>query len=197
MKTSVRRLAGLAIVILPSLAVGLEHDGNLIETLGKPPQRWRDIVISPNNGRVAWLNAEQAGITVTIDGKVSEAYQSAEPPIFSADSLHTAYAALKDGKWCAVVDSVPGKPYQQLASLTFSPDGKRTAYIAYDEKSEGRLIIDGKEGKLYGYLENVVFSPDSRRIAYVRSCQQVGWGRRRGQRWLMAWNKREAGRIQC
>lgn len=59
-----------------------------------------------------------------------------------------------------------GKTYQEIDSLTPSPDGKHIAYIAKADDKEF-VVLDGVEGKKYDDIKNLTFSPDSRHIAYA------------------------------
>jgi hypothetical protein len=62
------------------------------------------------------------------------------------------------------------------AITMFSPDGKRTVYIAQriayiaggvPSWSGKFVVVDGVEGKTYDGVTNITFSPDGRRIGYV------------------------------
>ena len=71
----------------------------------------------------------------------------------------------------AVVDGQVGKTYPSLwAAPVFSPDGKRTAYVArHGEQNNAVAVIDGEEGLTainYFGVSTPVFSPDSKRVAY-------------------------------
>jgi roadblock/LC7 domain-containing protein len=59
-----------------------------------------------------------------------------------------------------------GKQYDSVQGLTFSPDGKRFAYIASVGKKQ-LAVIDGKESSQYDSVIGLKFSPDSSRVAFV------------------------------
>src|SRR5262249_9673476 len=69
-----------------------------------------------------------------------------------------------------------------LATVLFSPDSKRVAYIAvrgaqYQERLGGNLVkgiggkwsifVDGQQGREYDFIDQVTFSPDSKHVACV------------------------------
>jgi Tol biopolymer transport system component len=60
--------------------------------------------------------------------------------------------------------------YDEIRSISFSPDGSRFAFAA--RRGEGAaakwsVVVDGREEKAYGaVLDGPVFSPDGRRVAY-------------------------------
>jgi WD40 repeat protein len=119
---------------------------------------------------------------------------------FSPNGERVAYAVQEQDNSFVVLDDVEGKHYKGRGvvedtirvwpvgkgprdsgstdesivenSLTFSPDGKRLAYVV----SHGRgnfLVLDGQERREHNYhwyssvLSRPVFSPDSRRVAYL------------------------------
>lgn len=60
-----------------------------------------------------------------------------------------------------------GRPIR--ADAVVSPDNRRVAYIQFEARSSGRVVVNGVPGKLYDVFSGVdcVFSPDSQRLAYV------------------------------
>jgi Tol biopolymer transport system component len=63
-----------------------------------------------------------------------------------------------------------GKEYADIDvnSLTFSPDSKRLAYFASENKGGYFVVVDGAEMKQYApFGDNLIFSPDSKQVAYV------------------------------
>src|SRR6266404_5010774 len=50
--------------------------------------------------------------------------------IVSPDQKRIAYAALRAGKWLAVVDGKEEKVYNKVLGLSFSPDSKHVVYVA-------------------------------------------------------------------
>ena len=113
---------------------------------------------------------------LVVDGKVgSNEYEEIFPCIFSCDGKRIACTVREGKKLFEVIDGVKQKEYSVIGSLTFSPNGKRFAYMAYPDKAWAQrsqrwlMVIDGREEKDYwrvwpGYD---FFSPDSRRTAYM------------------------------
>jgi Tol biopolymer transport system component len=96
---------------------------------------------------------------------------------FCRDGSHLAYGALInsvfDNNAFVVVDGKPQGQCERISHLSFSPDGKRLAYVA-DVHMRQRVVLDGKESKDFlwvgagtGLSSGPVFSLDSTRLAYV------------------------------
>src|SRR5215831_18338815 len=98
--------------------------------------------------------------------------------VISADQKHIAYTVkTSDGEF-VMVDGVAGKTYTSILrvplteagvqpQIKFSPDGRRTAYVA--RRGEKFLVVvDGKEGSEFDRIRVGApnFSPDSQRFAY-------------------------------
>ena len=89
---------------------------------------------------------------------------------FDPQDTTLAYTINKDrdtasGSSTIVVNGNVGKTYDQIKSLTVSPDGKHVAFIATIGKNK-LVVKDGIEGKQYEYIRNLKFSPDSQHLAY-------------------------------
>jgi len=152
--------------------------------LGPPQQYVSNPVFSPDSQRVAYIDDVddgQASCYVVLDGKTGLKYTSiiglnSFCP-FSPDSKRFAYIGLNadrqsDGvrfKWSLVVDGKPGPVFDDLAVNTpiFSPDSKRTAYVASQNK-KSFVVVDNQAGPKYEtILGGPVFSPNSARVAYM------------------------------
>lgn len=108
---------------------------------------------------------------VVHDGVEGKPYQASQPiPLFSPDGKHLLYVASPAPmKSCLVLDEKEGPAFDAVAPATaiFSPDSRRTAYVAL---SGGKYVpvIDGKPGTPYANMVMPpVFSPDSKHVAYV------------------------------
>jgi len=79
-------------------------------------------------------------------------YEGAEPSgmLFSHNSVHLAYVALKGGKQCVVVDEVEGVYYDAIdpLSLKYTPDSKHLVYVA-QRKGKKFVVVDGTASKQY------------------------------------------------
>ena len=86
----------------------------------------------------------------------------------SSDGKHIAYATNGGG---IVVDGHAGPSGPLLGGLTFSPDGKRLAYMAggiADQRHDRQwVVVDGESGPKYVQVLNPLFSSDSKRVAYA------------------------------
>ena len=107
---------------------------------------------------------------VVVDGKKYPAVDgsAAGMPVFSPDSQHFAYVALRGGKQCVVRDGEPGADFEMVSSAPplFSPDSKRLAYLAKDG-GRGLVVLDGKAGEPFRNIAAMSFSPDSQHFAYI------------------------------
>ncbi len=105
---------------------------------------------------------------MVVDGKPGKEYDEIEfkPVIFTPESQHTFYVAQKSRKTYVVIDDKDGPPYDRVDCLpTFSPDGKRMAYVA-SRGGNMVLVVDGQEALTNRYIGTPVFSPDSKHLAY-------------------------------
>lgn len=139
---------------------------------------------SPDGKRFAFVaQMKSGGCFVILDGRefkqhnlghVSDARYT--HMAFSADSLHFAFTAgveMNKGKRFMVLDGKKtGKMYDQVYFPTFSPNGKRLAYLAI-RGGDAFWVVDGREGKkfktMYGPItafNNFVFSSDSGHFGY-------------------------------
>jgi WD40 repeat protein len=131
-------------------------------------------LFSPNGGRLAYEVQEGGKISLIVDGKEWDGFESgtsmAVSASFSPDGQRVAWRVeptLKEP--LIVVDGVRQECLPTVAHipLTFSPDGRRLAYVAH-EGSDMLAVVDGKPGRPERViLSAVVFSPDGRRTAYV------------------------------
>ncbi len=111
------------------------------------------------------------------------AYAASHPPgtpIFSPDSKHLAYRALRNKQWMVVRDGKEGPLFKEkyedlyenngedvIDDILFSSDSQHVAYRARRD-GKWRVILDGKEGKPYDWIadDDLHFSKDSKRVAY-------------------------------
>lgn len=70
-----------------------------------------------------------------------------------------------------VVDGQPGAEYDWASDVTFSPDGKRFAYVASIGQTypgtKWLAVVDGRPSEEYvAFVIEPTFSPDSKHVAY-------------------------------
>jgi Tol biopolymer transport system component len=123
------------------------------------------------------INDATGGTVMVLDGEASPKYDKVGQSgvVFSPDGRRLAYAALKNGRWFAVVDGKAGTEYDQVGALVFSPDGRRVAYGA-KKGDKWLMAVDGQVGPECEAIGSPVFSPDSKRVAY---------GARKGISWFV------------
>jgi hypothetical protein len=69
----------------------------------------------------------------------------------------------------------------RIEHLTFSPDGKRVAYLAVLNRAPSKLVIDGVPGPEISELSEILFSADSKHCAALGNQGQA----RTGQSYLI------------
>ncbi len=150
---------------------------------------------------IAWMNEDgvhavfqrrvEGGVTVVVDGEAGATFPSL-PVTWGQDGtcvttgsdgpalfLHlatrrVAHPAAVDGGVAFVIDGAVGPTFDRLWPLQFSPDGKRTAYVA--QRGEQQVVIlDGKEhasiislcSQGFPGWPALTFSPDGTRLGFV------------------------------
>lgn len=111
------------------------------------------------------------------------AYAVSQPPgtpIFSPDSKHLAYRALRDAQWMVVRDGKEGPLFKEnyedlyenngadvIDDIIFSSDSQHLAYRAR-RNGQWHVFLDGKADKPYDWIadDDLHFSADSKRLAY-------------------------------
>ena len=141
-----------------------------------------DTIVSPDGRHVGCVEMHEYGdqqrYSIVIDGvrgKETE-WVVRGSLAFSADSGRFTYQTQHDGRMFVALGpsadpakAAEGKGYFFAGHVALSPDGKRSAYQARNEKG-GRvfMVVDGKEGPQYDEIADTetVFSPDGKRLAY-------------------------------
>jgi hypothetical protein len=81
----------------------------------------------------------------------------------------------QNGRSFAVVDGTPCEEFDRVSGLSFSPNQKRTAYLAAIAPHKW-LVVDGIKEPADGEIETYGFTPDSARVWFVeRSARRSGW----------------------
>jgi hypothetical protein len=146
------------------------------------------IVFSADGRRFAFRVREEELRYMVVDGKQQGPYADVDHPVFSPDGVHVAYAAnqggehrtrfytVTGGKWFVVVDGKLGEEFDSVglttdevfptASPVFSPDSRRMAYAAKENKRQF-VVVDGKKQAEADSILGLRFSPDSRHLAYT------------------------------
>jgi hypothetical protein len=93
----------------------------------------------------------------------------------SEDCRHVAYRAHDEGKWWVVRDGVPGRKYDDVSSMMFSPNGEHLAYVARTG-SNSCVVLDELQGDPFSSIPELtkqywpfVFSENSQHLAYIGS----------------------------
>lgn len=148
------------------------------------------IIFSQDSKHLAYEVTDQDKNFIVVDGIRGTSYplttdwMAVQPIGFSPDGKRFMYLIKKDRKTIMVIDGKEGKPYDHIESQLesghlFSPDSKRTAYLAeedlgvqmtqlpYRQSSNTILVVDDKEVGLFASVENLIFSPNSKHYAAV------------------------------
>ena len=70
-------------------------------------------------------------------------------PVFSPDSILTAYSARKDGRFAAHINGIAQESYDQVFTPVFSPNSSTTAYAAANKGEGAQVVVNGIPGKVY------------------------------------------------
>jgi len=116
---------------------------------------------------------------LVIDGKLGPACTriDLEPVrnrlVFSPDGKHIAYVSEEIyAKSVVILDGSRGPTYDEVAALTFSPDGSRFAYFARvrvdNIRDKWMIVLDGIPGKPYDLVDrqSLTFSAGGKHLAY-------------------------------
>ncbi|MDY6831238.1 MAG: WD40 repeat domain-containing protein [Thermodesulfobacteriota bacterium] len=140
------------------------YDGNPIATYEGivPP-----VVFSPDARRTAFRIADEKGMgSVVVDGQKAEWYDDISTPVFSPDSKHVAYKALKSKKVFMVVDKKEHGPFDDTTPPFFSPDSNCMAYLAREAPYSCFLIVNDDKvlpfNSFFNYQQTpIVFDGDN------------------------------------
>ncbi len=131
-------------------------------------EAWPVPIFSKDGKHLAWVAPEGEKPTVVVDGKAGKAYDGlGEELVLHPTDGHAAYIAKDMGKTFVVNGQDEGKPYNEIHSLTFSPDGSRFGYFAL-EGEIWKLVLDGREEPLKGYPFRLLFGPEGHTLMLVR-----------------------------
>jgi len=142
-----------------------------------------DPIFSTDSQHVVYVAIEGKQSFVVLDEQEQKRYD--EPaivilPALSPDGRHLAYlVAVPGGKWFAVIGGIEGKRFDGIvAHPRFSPDSKRTAYIAIvveEEKKKWFVVTNGGEEGPYDVIGGFTFSPDGKHLAYAAERDGIPW----------------------
>ncbi len=140
--------------------------GPWVDEVGPP-------VMSADGQTVAYRAEKNKKYMVVINHNPGKAYALLGNPVISADGTKVAYAVIigELAEEAVVANNELGPKFMgaiEKDSLTFSPDGKRIAYIL-EEKHKQKVVVDGKPGKPFDRIVtgSITFSPDSKQVAYA------------------------------
>ncbi|MBI5118773.1 PD40 domain-containing protein [Candidatus Poribacteria bacterium] len=132
------------------------------------------ITFSPDSKRVAYATHEGSDSFVVLDDVEQKRYKgyTVAPVAGSAVAIRVSPIGKENRA------AEPEDRGVVADSLTFSPNGKRFAYVI-SQGGRNVLVLDGVESKSHNYhwyssvLSRPVFSPDSKHVAYLAQDQQT------------------------
>jgi hypothetical protein len=140
-------------------------------------QKWppssAEPIHSPDGTRTAYIEWKRGwnGTKVVVDGQASAGYGPVMPGsmMFSADSKHMVFAALKSVHWVVVVDGREGPKFTKVGVPIFSREGGHIAYTALTGrfKRPWTVVVDDRENGEFEQVGLPVFSPDGRHVVFI------------------------------
>jgi len=152
-----------------------------VQELGKVPRPFDTrLFVSPNGQRLAYILKLGGKEALVCDGKQGPAWHSiGNVGPFSRDSKRLPYQARTDGRAytlslfageedkAAAMNGKDGPGHKDVNHKPSSPDQKRFAYIATDDKGKKFVVLNGQALKAYEAVWSLVFSPDGKRVAFT------------------------------
>lgn len=126
------------------------------------------IIVTPDNGRFAFVEASGGKRRVVVDGVTGQPYLNIGYLAFSQGGSHISYVGDEKGKWRVVIDDQQSQLFDAIDNklVTFSDNGKRYAY-AVRIKDHWHMVVDGKVGMPYDSCGGISFSSDGKRFAFA------------------------------
>ncbi len=125
------------------------------------------IKFSPDSKHVAYTAMEKGEWFVVLDGKNGRKYKKISGLTFSPDSREIIYMAQKSRRPIIVRNEEEISDGLGVFFPTFSPKGKRFAYLKAEKNNVYHYVIDGKEELGVGQPGRLVFSHDETSTAYA------------------------------
>jgi hypothetical protein len=140
---------------------------------GKWPPSSSQPIHSPDGTRTAYIDWKRGwnGTTVVIDGQPSDGYGPVLQGslMFSPESKHVAFAALKSVHWVVVVDGREGPKFAKVGIPIFSREGGHVAYTALTGrfKRPWTVVVDDRENGEFEQVGLPVFSADGKHVVFI------------------------------
>ena len=126
---------------------------------------------SPDSKSLAYKGrVEKQGMTekwcVVRNGKRHQPYSRIFSLIFSPNSQHLAYIAIKDQQMVMVLNGQEQEPHDQYGLPTFAPNSKKLAF-SFREDKNFHVVVNSDKGPAFERIYKFFFSLDSSRFAYI------------------------------
>lgn len=116
------------------------------------------------------------------NGIKSGTYKEGSELIYSNDSLHYAFVAVKNERFIIVLDGKDGQPFDRVISPAFSPDGRFLVYRARQDGKRFMVVVDTLSGNIskklavHEIVYPPVFTDDGKSVAYaVQDGKTIMW----------------------
>jgi hypothetical protein len=138
----------------------------------EPPKSYRGVALetirfSEDSKHLVYAAKIDSGWVIVVDSVRSRPWAGIGEVLFSADQ-RLAYVANDSGRWRVIHEGAPSPLFEAVmqGSLTFSPDGRRLAFVVA-EGDGFRTVLDGELGPLYQAIGALRFDTEGKRLAYV------------------------------
>ncbi len=133
----------------------------------------RSLTHSLDSKHYGYVVQQGDSMFVVIDGKEGKPYREIAPTniLFAPVGSRYAYYARPKagGKWVVVIDGEESKEFDQVAKLSFSPDGKRVAF-GVEQGGKQFFVVDNRVGSEKEFDKvaggSFTWSPDGKQYAY-------------------------------
>jgi hypothetical protein len=123
-----------------------------------------ELAFSAEGGAFGYGAARGEDWLLAVNGEERE---GAGGPVFSPVGSRMAYRIYHHGSWEVLADGTPGRSYDAVWNLVFSPDGRQVAYAAKRGTKVVPIVGGDEWGEYDRFRPGIVFAPNGSRAACI------------------------------